>query len=79
MTQTRSATVKDGAVRRPIPYPRGHQPQCGTRVEGKICNHPLSFHPSREDAEGNVTQVCTAVGCKCGHWSTAKKGAVLAH
>lgn len=72
MSAQRNITVDSGAVRR-IPYQRGHQPKCMTRVAGKKCNHPLSFHPKRVDEHGHETEACAAVGCLCSGWTPSKR------
>lgn len=41
------------------PHPRPVQPRCARVVDGKACNHPLSFHSGREDGP------CKALGCHC--------------
>lgn len=56
-------------TKRPIPpaprtaLSRLPQPRCSREVDGKTCNHPKSFHPTRRKGK------CTALGCHCPIWS----------
>lgn len=55
----------DLATEKPTKGTRPVQPRCASDTNGRVCNHPQSFH-------GTAKGACRALGCHCKRWKAPK-------